>query len=42
MGGVVGEVTRDVGRFAGGGGSGGGGKGARLRDLLHSVARKVG
>ena len=42
MGGVVGEVTRDVGRFAGeGGGEGRRGKGERLKDLLHSVARKV-
>lgn len=47
MGGCVGEVTRDVARFAGsdsgsGFGSGGrDGKGSRLRDMLRSIARKV-
>jgi GH43 family beta-xylosidase len=45
MGGEVGEVTRDVGRFSGNGKNGQdghGGKGSRLRDMLRSVASRVG
>jgi GH43 family beta-xylosidase len=45
MGGEVGEVTRDFGKFSGhgeNGHDGHGGKGERVRDMLRSVARKVG
>jgi len=44
MGGEVGKITRDVGRFAGsssGGGNGPEGKGSRLREMWHSLARKI-
>lgn len=45
MGGCVGPYTRDIARFSGSGDSGHGsqdGKGSRLRDAMHSLARKIG